>query len=337
MRTILLSAAAVLAASSVLAADPARAADPAGSAPPERPVLTKAYQGRGGGEQSERFSRRIKVGRNGWLTLSNISGDITVTGGGGDEIVIDAVKHGRDRDQLGSVQIRVNEGPGRVEVSTDHMGRSDHASVDYTVTVPTDAGVDLRSVSGDIKVTGVQGSVRAESVSGDVTTAKTPRLERVKSVSGDVDVTDAAVDGDLTAGSVSGSLTARGLKARGLDLNTVSGEVSLTDVTAERVGIRSVSGDITYEGPLAKNGRYDLNTHSGDVHLELAGNTGFEVNANSFSGSIRSDVPLTMGATGRSSEGRRGGRGESMHATYGDGSAVLTIRTFSGDVVISKR
>ena len=296
-----------------------------------------AYQGRGG-DQSERFSRRIKVGKNGFLTLSNVSGDITVTAGSGDEISIEAVKHAHgDQSQLGSVKISVDEGPGRVEVSTNHIGRNDHVSVDYTVTVPSDAGVELHSVSGSIKVTGVQGAVRVESVSGDVAAAKTPKLERVKSVSGDVNLADAGADADLTAGSVSGSLTARGLKAHGLDLSTVSGDIKLGDVSAERVGIRSVSGEIEYDGALAKSGRYDMNTHSGDVHLVVAGGTGFELNASSFSGGIRSDIPLTIGGSGDRREARGHGMGQSTHATFGDGSAVITIRTFSGDVVISKR
>jgi hypothetical protein len=64
------------------------------------------------------------------------------------------------------------------------------------------------------------------------------------------------------------------------------------------------------------------------------------LNANSFSGSIRSDLPMTLGggSTDRDRRGRRGMMGNrSMRATYGDGSATLTVRTFSGDVIINKR
>ena len=43
-----------------------------------------------------------------------------------------------------------------------------HVSVDYTVRVPASASVDVHSVSGPSKVTGVRGSVRAETVSGNV-------------------------------------------------------------------------------------------------------------------------------------------------------------------------
>ena len=61
-------------------------------------VTPHAYQGRNrnsGPEQTEAFSRKAKVGRDGRVSISNIAGDIKVTAGPGDDVVIDAVKHTR--------------------------------------------------------------------------------------------------------------------------------------------------------------------------------------------------------------------------------------------------
>jgi DUF4097 and DUF4098 domain-containing protein YvlB len=315
----------------------------------ERSPKSRAYQGRNTGpEQTERFSRKVKVGRDGRVTISNIAGDIVVTAGSGDEVSIDAVKRARGgQGDLASVRIDVEERGGRVDVQTTHMGRNDHLSVDFTVVMPATASLDVHSVSGSVKVTGVRGSVRAETVSGNVTTTDTPRLENAKSVSGDVSLTGAAADGDLSAASVSGNVTAKGLKARGLDLGSVSGDISLTDVTCERLTIKTVSGNVEYAGSIVKNGRYEISTHSGNVRLLLANPSGFELNANSFSGSIRSDLPLTIGGdSGRDRDprddrdrGRRRDRSEShnMRATFGDGAATVSVRTFSGNIVLSKR
>lgn len=300
---------------------------------------TRAYQGRDRGpDQTERFSRRVKIGRDGRVSIQNIAGNITVTGGAGDDVAIEAVKRTRGgAGQLATVHILVEERPGRVDVKTDHTARNDRVSVDYTVSVPMSAGVDLKSISGNVKVSGVQGAVRAETISGSVTTASTPKLEAAKTVSGDVDLTDASADAELTASSISGTVRARGLKARALDLGTVSGDVLLANVSCDRLGIRSVSGNVEYSGVLLKSGRYDINSHSGTVRLTLSSDVGFELNANSFSGSIRSDLPLTIGpATARDGR-RRPGPGHSTHGVFGDGSATLTVRTFSGDVIIAKR
>jgi len=317
-----------------------------------RTARAGAYQGRNNGpEQTERFSRKVKIGRDGRFTLSNISGDIVVTAGGGDEVSIEAVKRTRgDKSELGRVQITVDDRAGRVDVRTEHEQnrtdrnrQGDHVSVDYTVTVPASVSVDVHSVSGSAKVTGVHGSLRAETVSGDVTINDAPRLEAAKTVSGDVSLTGVTADGDLSAASISGSVRAKGLKARGLDLGSVSGDISVTDVTCERLGVKTVSGGVEYAGGIARGGRYEINAHSGTVRLQLANPAGFELTANSFSGSIRSELPLTIGGdpTRQSDSGSRGRRdsmnSHAMRATFGDGSATLVVRTFSGDIVITRR
>jgi DUF4097 and DUF4098 domain-containing protein YvlB len=307
-----------------------------------------AYQGRDRGpEQTERFSKKVKLGRDGRFTIENIAGNITITGGSGDDVSIDAVKRTRGpASELATVRIVVDERPGRVEVRTDHTGRSDRASVDYTVTVPASAGVEAKSVSGNVKVTGVQGIVRAETISGGITSASTPKLSFAKSVSGDVDLTDANADGDLNVTSINGVIRAKGLKVRTLDVGTISGDVMLSNVACSRLGVRSVSGNVEYSGALAKSGRYDVNSHSGTVRLMLATDVGFELSADSFSGSIRSELPMTLsGSSSRTETVDRNGRrrvvgrgpGRSTHAVYGDGSATLIIRTFSGDIVITKQ
>ena len=315
-----------------------------------RTLGSGAYQGRNNGpEHTERFSRKAKIGRDGRFSLSNISGDIVVTAGSGDEVSIEAVKRTRgDRSELANLQISVDDRAGRVDVRTeyepnrtDRNRRGNSVSVDYTVTLPASASADLHSVSGSVKVTGVHGSLRAETVSGDVTITDAPRLEAAKTVSGDVSLTGVTADGDLTANSVSGNVRAKGLKARGLDLGSVSGDINVSDVTCERLGVKSVSGSVEYAGGIARGGRYEINTHSGTVRLLLANPAGFELNANSFSGSIRSELALTIGGdSARRNYGPRGRRdsanNRSMRATFGDGSATIAVRTFSGDIIIAR-
>ena len=317
-----------------------------------RTLKAGAYQGRNNGpEQTERFSRKVKIGRDGRFSLSNIAGDILVTGGAGDDVSIEAVKRTRgDRSELARVQITVDDRAGRVDVRTEHEQnrsdrnrQSDHVSVDYTVMVPASVSVDLHSISGAVKVTGVHGSLRAETISGNVTISDAPKLEAAKTVSGNVSLTGIASDGDLSASSISGNVTAKGVKARGLDLGIISGDINVSDVTCERLGVKSVSGTVEYAGAIVKGGRYEINAHSGTVRLLLANPAGFELNANSFSGSIRSELPLTISGDsarrdGNSSRGRRDAvNTHSMRATFGDGSATLVVRTFSGDIIIAKR
>ena len=294
---------------------------------------------------TEKFSKTVPLPKGGSFELSNVSGDIIVTGGAGDQVVIDAVKRGRTAEDLKALQIEVTTSATRVSVRTEYPRerRNINASVDFTVTVPRGAAVTVQSVSGDLKLATIDGSLRAETVSGDVSITSAAQLESAKTVSGDVTVETAGNDADLSAASVSGSVTMRAVKARSLDANSVSGEITLTDVTCDRVKANSISGDVVFAGPLAKGGRYMLQSHSGDVTLHVNDKTGFEVNAGTFSGDITSDLQIvsTFGGEGeRGQPGRKpksGGPGQRVQGTFGDGGALLELSTFSGDVkIVSK-
>jgi DUF4097 and DUF4098 domain-containing protein YvlB len=311
-----------------------------GSGPYARRTLS-AYQasGRSGPERTEQFSNRYRIGNDGRFSLSNVDGNIAVTGGGGDEVVIEAVKRTRgDQRELDRVTVDVAARNGRVDVTTRYAPySSSQVSVAYTVIVPANASVDVKSVAGSVSISGVKGSVRAESVSGNVLTSGTPRLEVARSVSGDVELADAGTDADLAAGSISGNVRGKGIRGRSFEVNTVSGDVTLTDAACDRLGVRSISGSVAYSGALARSGRYDFNLHSGNVRLILSDSPGFDLTANTFSGSINSELPLVIGGDGDGRGQQRILNRRSMVATYGDGSAVLTIKTFSGNIIIVRR
>jgi len=161
-------------------------------------------------------------------------------------------------------------------------------------------------------------------------------------VSGEVDLANISHDGSLSISSVSGNLDLNGVRTRSLDVNTVSGEIRLRDATVERLTTRGISGNLEYTGTLVRNGRYEVNSHSGSVRFTLGDNTGFELNASSFSGAVRSEYQMTVGGE-KNPDIRRGrgrGRGpgnESLQSTFGDGSASLNLHTFSGSITIAKK
>ena len=64
---------------------------------------------------------------------------------------------------LQSIEVRIEERNGNVEVRTNYPRRNWSGGVDYTVAVPRDANVILRSVSGDVRVTTLNGELRVES------------------------------------------------------------------------------------------------------------------------------------------------------------------------------
>ena len=312
-------------------------------------VVRKASYQQGREEQTDRQTRTLKLGPEGELHVANISGDIVVTRTGGGDATVEIVKTARARtsddarELLGLVQVAVTERDGRAEVKTvyprdEEMRRNNrrnvNVSVAYTITAPAGTRLTIDSISGTIRVSDIKGDLTLNTVSGGVRIASAGRIASAKSVSGDVEILDTQIDGAVEAQSVSGSVVLRKVTARRVELGSVSGDVIIQDVQSERVEAHSVSGNVDFGGALAKNGRYELTSHSGDVRISVAGATGFELEANSFSGSVRSDLSLTA-TQGRDLDDR--GRRRTLRGVYGDGSAVLDVTTFSGSIVISKR
>ena len=304
------------------------------------------YQGRDREEQTERTTKTLHIGSEGEISLGNIAGDITVTRGSGDA-TIEIVKTARGRtvedarEMLKLVTVEVTERGTRAEARALYpeerdMRRNDrrniNVSVAYNVTAPAGTRLTVNSISGSVKITDIKGDLSRDTISGGVRVAGAGRIANAKSISGTVEIADTDIDGAMDAGSISGDIVLRRVRARRLELGVVSGNVILQDLQCDRVNANSISGDVEYRGALAKNGRYEFTSHSGEVRIILAGDTGFELNATSFSGVVRTDLPLTL--RGRD---RDPGRQRALHGTYGDGSAVLDVTTFSGRVVISKR
>ena len=306
------------------------------------PAPLAAQSARSRPELTEKWSRVFKLAQTGSLDLRNLAGEVTVTGGPGDEIRVEAVKRIRGRRgndhgaELESLEIRVNETAGRVEIQTEfpHDGKRSHAEVDFSVQVPQRAAVAIQTVSGNIEMRKVDGEARAESVSGNLDLTDVRQLLRAKTVSGNVTISGSAGDA-ITAGTVSGELQAKGMKAKGCDLQSVSGNVSLSGALCQRAQLRSISGRVDFDGELAPGGRYEFNSHSGDVHLAIAGSTGFQLMAKTFSGNLDSSLALA-GAREREPD-QPGMPNRQLRGTVGDGSAYVVVKTFSGSVTLVGR
>lgn len=316
-------------------------------------------------EQKETVTKTVRLGSEGAIDLHNMSGNITVTRGGGSDATIEAVKVARAatdeaaREMLQLVKVDIAERAGRVDVRTNYphvergrgMPRPEHRNVNvavhYTITAPAGTRLRVNTMSGGISVSDITGELSLEAMSGTVRIERAGRITTARTMSGDVVITGAKSDGVIDTGTMSGSVTLKQVRARRLAVGAVSGTITLVDVDCERLDAQTTSGPITYDGALAKNGRYRFGTHSGDVKVAVAGDTGFELDASSWSGGVQSELKLKdeqreaggfrPGRPGPARVSAGGERARSLRGVYGDGSAVLDINTFNGTVIITKR
>ena len=223
----------------------------------------------------------------------------------------------------------------RVELRVEHGDDGDARRVDveFNVKVPADTTVDLRTVSGDVRVTNVKGEVRVQGVSGNLALEGTSRLVAVKTVSGGITITNGGADAQLSLSTVNGDLLVQTLTTRALDVNSINGDVRINGWSGDRAHIRTLDGDLDLQTSLVKGGRYEIESHSGDVNLSLPEQPGFELEAHTFNGRIRIDFPIKSEGPIRDND--RGPR--SVRGTYGDGSSSLRLQTFDGNLTVTRR
>jgi hypothetical protein len=248
------------------------------------------------------------------LSLSSIRGEVFIRASAqpSSTMRIQVVKHTGSGDAENTQIEVVQEDDGLVRVETrfrEHisglgwlsglLGGGHPCRVTYTVDTPADCSVNLRCVSSDAEVTGLQGDLKFDTVSGDLS------------------LND--LQGEITGKTVSGDVKARGITSRSLKLDSVSGDLKFESSRLEAVRGKTISGDIRLETPLA-GGDYRFSTISGSVRLIVPRDTRCSLEASSLSGAIHSSLPVTRTESGRRKrmDVQGGGTRIELHSTSGD-------------------
>jgi hypothetical protein len=286
----------------------------------------------------EKFAKTEALAKDGKVYLDNISGDIEIKTWKEDQVKIEALKVSeastvdKAKENAALVPIEVTNGASVLRIETKYpSGRgfwgnnSINVSVSYKLWIPEKASVDVKSVSGDVRLDPIGGSAKVRSISGNVDVLGAAGAD-VNLTSGDLTV--ANIMGDAYIKTVSG--TVRATKVQGsVETESVSGDLELKDVSEARtVTGKTISGDITYVGTILAGGNYELTAHSGNVVMQIPANASFDLEASTFSGVIDSDFQIVV-------EGKISPK--EIHGTVNKGGARIRAKSFSGNVEIKKR
>ena len=269
-------------------------------------------------EYASRIDTTIAFARGGTVELQLIGGEIIVTGWSRDQVRVRATS---ERSEL------------RMDASGSYLnlglrsGASRSGDTRFEVSVPVGTKVRANTTSGDIRISGSRGEVEARTQRGDIVVEDAGANADITAFSGDVDVTNVA--GNLRVDVLSGDVQVRGVSGD-IEVKTVSGEIDVRDARSRLVRVNSTSGDITYDGTIDAAGRYELETHSGDVDLTLPANVNATLTVSTYSGGIESDFPLTL-LPGSQGDSKR------FNFTLGRGGPRITATSFSGDINLRSR
>ena len=276
------------------------------------------------------FDRTLQVSGAVNLDLTTGSGDVIIKTGGSNQVVV----HGRVRsnnDWFGgnadSVVHSVESNPPiEQNGSTIRIGYNlpedakHHVSISYEITVPADTTVQAGSGSGEISVQGVRSSVKLHTGSGDIRVQDLGPQSHVDTGSGSIHAESVAAP--FSAGTGSGEIQADLTGSGDVDVHTGSGGIRIRGIKGG-LRARTGSGGISADGDV--KGPWQLHSGSGSIRLALSSSGGFNLDVHTSSGSIHSDLPITVQGTL--------GRRELKGAVRGGGPDV-EVSTGSGDVEI---
>lgn len=236
------------------------------------------------------------------LEVSTGSGSIDIdTGPGGSVSIAGKVKvnrkglfrRGGDADEI--IQYVVENPPIELAGDTLVIGKIEDGSIrrrvniSYTIIVPADTAVKAKSGAGSIEVNDIAASVAAHAGAGRVRLANIGGPVTAKSGSGSI--TAEGVAGAFTASTGSGSIQMSQTAPGDVKASTGSGSIELTGVVGA-VKAKAGSGRIRIDGRQA--GDWKVNAGSGSVRIRLPADAAFTLDAETGSGGIDIDHPLTV-------------------------------------------
>jgi DUF4097 and DUF4098 domain-containing protein YvlB len=203
--------------------------------------------------------------------------------------------------------------------------------VDRTIAFSSGGSLKLRNFSGAVHVTGTAGN---DVVVHAVRTATRDRLDNIK------------LDIEVSGSTVSIEANRRASNWGDRDNNVVETQFEIQVPAATSLNLYAFSGDLIVRGTTADitaqtfSGNIDLDvstapaspdvkaeTFSGDITTRVPAASNGRVEFNSFSGDLRSDLPLLLHRKSRRDVSADLGTG---------GGAKLEFKTFSGDLRLVK-
>jgi DUF4097 and DUF4098 domain-containing protein YvlB len=262
------------------------------------------------------------------IDIETVSGNITITPGEGDKLVVELINDLDDPEQL-DPELEADD--GELSIEENFTGRRVRGETHWTVYLPKSAklrSIECSTASGDMFFEGLDVDyVETESASGKVSIDLVDAKEfELSTASGAIILDDCNVD-FVKAGSASGKVSAYSVRAKELDLSTASGKIVVEDCEAKTIETSSASGRIsvgsvsteelelsTASGRIVVEGGdveelAEASCASGDVEIYLSHLPSRRLEASSASGDVDLEVPqfgdnFTMTLTKRADRGK---------------------------------
>jgi DUF4097 and DUF4098 domain-containing protein YvlB len=274
------------------------------------------------------FDRTLQVNGSVTLDVSTGSGDITVKTGSSNQVVVHGTVHSSNWIFGSDDAVKKTESNPPIQQSgngirigynlPDDVKR--HVSINYEITVPADTNLQAHSGSGNIDVNGVRSAVEVQTGSGDIRARDLGKGLRAQTGSGNIRAESVAApfNGQTGSGDIEADLTGSG----DVDIHTGSGTIRVHGIKG---GLRAKTGSGNIEADGSVTGPWQLQSGSGNVRLAVGSGNGFNLDAHTSSGSLHSDLPITVQGSLNKNQ---------IKGAVNGGGPGVEVNTSSGDIDI---
>jgi DUF4097 and DUF4098 domain-containing protein YvlB len=264
-------------------------------------------------------SQRAAMAADGALDVSNVAGEVSITGWDRNEVEVTGEIGHRQKLEFSADGERT-----RIEVHGSDNRHGDEEDADLVIRVPSGSRVRVSTVSAGITVRDVTNELQLQSVSGDIEAQSYAADVTIGTISGSIELAGHSDTGNIRLNLVSGDAWVRDVSGD-LSVRTVSGDLNVRAGKLRRSRIDTTSGDVTLRARLDDDARFEVDSTSGDLRLELCGKPNAQFELSSFSGDIE--------AFGRKGESRNAhGPTSELRFKEGNGKGLVRIDTLSGEI-----
>jgi len=216
----------------------------------------------------ETMKKSIDFKSGGQVTLKNVNGKVVVEGWDKNEVYVEAIKRVEARSEedaqkiMEHLEIEIEESDGEIYIRTrtpnKNSGFWDWAfgdgvsvSVRYTIQVPHDCDLQIKSTNGSVEAANVKGNIKLESTNGKI---------RAHDIAGELQAY-------TTNGSIRAEMSSIDPKGE-MDLTTTNGSIKLylPQDAAFEVKAKTSNGSIDSDFPMAVNGSHNRRRLEGKVN-----------------------------------------------------------------------
>jgi DUF4097 and DUF4098 domain-containing protein YvlB len=217
------------------------------------------------------------------------------------------------------IAVETEQAGDRIDVTSsvvDFSASPKEMEANFQLTVPEETELQLKTQTGLIYVEQVTGDMTLDSVAGDV---------HLKEVSGYIIVS--TTGGSLVCTQCSGKL----------EFSSISGSAQVLQPTLNNVKLRTMTGNILFDGDFVHTGLYSMRSGKGLVEVRFSGSDSFDLNAQTATGTVDNQAaeylkPDSHGVKHMASKFSKG-----LFGTVGMGFAKVELSSYSGTIRILKR